>query len=147
LSYEALQNAGSSVTKENFPKCVVELAIPYGFNKISLPEDLVPYLNGAIVRFGPKQTATPPEVWRRLPDPHELLADMCTRLGLPPWGYATRSAEMESFRVLAFNEKEPLQDYGESDRKPRGGRKKDDGGDDSGGTTGGGGGGGDLLSF
>jgi hypothetical protein len=54
---------------------------------------------------------------------------------MKPWAYATSEAKIESFRVLAFNEKEPFQDLGAASRK-----KKKKTGDEETDDTGGGGG-------
>jgi len=56
-------------------------------------------------------------MWRIYPNVHQLLGAICHQLGLKPWDYATKRAEIESFRILSFNEKEPFQDLGEAARK------------------------------
>ena len=118
-AFEAVRKAQPALTKDNFQNYVVDVSIPYGFNYVSKPEDLVPFLNGVIVHQSQKQSALHPEAWRTYPDPHEMLGFICYGLGMKPWDYATVKAEVESFRVIEFNEKEPFQDLGETGKKKK----------------------------
>lgn len=139
FSFEVIQQAKPVMKTEEFPKTVVEISIPYGFNAIDQPEELIPILNGVIVKSDGKTTAFHPDAWRVFPDPHQLLGALCHRLGAKPWAYATREADVESFRTLSFNEKEPFQDLGTTTKK----KKKKEGEEEELPATGGG----DLFSF
>ncbi|MCB4755775.1 MAG: AmmeMemoRadiSam system protein B [Elusimicrobia bacterium] len=128
FSVDAVKQAQPNLTKDNFSTYVVDVSIPYGFNKIEQPDELVPFLNGVIVYGERKSSAVHPDAWRLYADPHQLLGHICFKLGMVPWSYATRAAKMESFRVLAFNEKEPFQDLsgvGKKKKKGRGGEEEE----------------------
>lgn len=148
-SLDAVEEAQPTLTKSNFQNYVVDVSIPYGFIKISEPEEYIPLLNGVIVQHKLKTLAFHPDAWRTFPDPHQLLSSICVELGLKPWAYATGEARLESFRILSFNEKEPFQDLAADERKKK--KKKsgaDQGLDDLGiDDGGGGGGGGSPFSF
>src|SRR4029077_10052098 len=120
-------------------------AIPYGFVRVSHPSELVPLLNGVVVSQKGKSAGSSPHGWRRTSDAHQLLAMLSNALGLPPWYYALRSSEVESFRTLSFNEKEPFQDLNVSKKKKKSGGEDNGGGDT--GTDGGAGGGGGGGAF
>ncbi len=119
FAVEATKNAQPEINRGNANNFVVDVSIPYGFIKVTQPEDLVPFLNGVIVYRNNKSSAMHPDGWRMYPDPHQLLGLICFRLGMKPWAYATTEAKIESFRVLSFNEKEPFQDLGASGRKKK----------------------------
>lgn len=142
FAFEAVKEAkGRGLSKENFKSWVVDVSIPHGFNKISRPEDLIPLLNGLIVTHEFKKAAYHPDAWRQYPDPHQLLGSICTRLSLVPWAYATDAANLESFRILAFNEKDPYQTLAAPKKKKKKSKESDDDLlDDLGGDGGGGGG-------
>jgi AMMECR1 domain-containing protein len=107
---------------------------------VTRPEELLPYLNGVIVHFEHKTAAQHPDVWRTYGDPHQILSEMCARLGAQPWAYAINKAQVESFRLLGFNEKEPFQDLGANQRKKKNKKGSEDNLDAPAGDTGGGGG-------
>ena len=137
FAVEAVKNVKSNVTKDTFKNYVVDVSIPYGFSFISRPEELIPFLNGIIVEHQHKKSAFHPDGWRTYNDPHQLLAAICTKLGLKPWDYATNRASLESFRVLAFNEKEPFQTLNISNKKKKKkGKSSDEEGEDSTGSGG-----------
>ncbi len=141
FTFEATRKAQPELTKANAASYVIDISIPYGFEKINKPDDYIPLLNGIVVEQKLKTQALHPEAWRKYPDPHQLLSAISTRLGSEPWAYATTASKLDSFRVLSFNEKEPFQELAPSKKKKK---KKDSGGEDTfdgGGDTGGGGGG------
>jgi AmmeMemoRadiSam system protein B len=116
-TFDAVRRAQPELDKTNAGSYVLEIAIPYGFEKVGHPDDLIPLLNGVIVEQRLKTQALPPEAWRTYPDAHQLLSAVSTKLGSAPWRYATTLSSLDSFRTFAFNEKEPLVDLG-------GGRKR-----------------------
>jgi AmmeMemoRadiSam system protein B len=105
---ECVRRAGTKLDRATFKACVVEVSIPFGFSGFSNPDHLIPLLNGAVLTWGGKSVASPPDAWRRLPDPHQLLAELAVRLDQPPWSYALSTTRRESFRTFSFNEKEPF---------------------------------------
>jgi AMMECR1 domain-containing protein len=149
FSLDAVGQAQPQLNKTNIANYVVDVSIPYGFARVHRPEELVPMLNGVIVHQRLKTSAFHPDAWRKYPDPHQLLASICVRLGLKPWAYATGQAKLESFRILSFNEKEPFQDLGATIRKKKKKKEKEEPADDGGFGDGGGGGdgGGSPFSF
>ena len=134
-----------ALAKDTFQKYVVDVSIPYGVNEVDKPEELIPFLNGVVVRSDRKTSAFHPDAWRSYPDPHQLLGAICYKLGLEPWSYANRRAEVESFRVLGFNEKEPFQDLSVGKKKKK--SKDDEALEEETGGTGGSGGGGGAFPF
>ncbi len=130
-TFEAVRHAEPALNKTNASSYVIEIAIPYGFEKVEHPDDLVPLLNGVVVQQRLKTQALPPEAWREYPDPHQLLSAVSTRLGSEPWTYATTLSSLDSFRTFAFNEKEPFQDLGGGKKKKK--KADDETGDDAGG--------------
>jgi AmmeMemoRadiSam system protein B len=129
-TFEAVRRAQPGLTKTNAASYVIEIGIPYGFEKVDHPDDLVPLLNGVVVRQRLKTQALPPEAWRAYPDPHQLLSTVSARLGSDPWTYATTLSSLDSFRTFSFNEKEPFQDLGDGKKKKK--KSGDDLGDDAG---------------
>lgn len=140
FTFEATRNAQPPVPKTAAGSHVIEISIPYGFEKINRPDDYIPLLNGVVVEQKLKTQALHPDAWRKYPDPHQLLSAISTRLGSDPWAYATGISKLDSFRVFSFNEKEPFQELTPSKKKKK--KNTDDGGDsfDSGGGGGGSGG-------
>jgi AMMECR1 domain-containing protein len=139
FAFEAVQQAKPKLTRENFSKYVVDVSVPYGFSTVDRPEQMLPFLNGVIMHNAEKTSAWHPDAWRIYPDAHQILAEICARLGLRPWTYANGNARIETFRVLAFNEKEPFQDLGAASRKKKKKTNSEDSLDspDGGGGTGG----------
>lgn len=136
---EAVRRASPRLTRASFKTCVIDVSVPFGFNRISTPDDLIPLLNGVVLKQRRKAAAMHPDAWRTFPDAHQLAAEASHQLDLPPWGYATSSVKMDSFRVLAFNEKEPFPAMISPDRKRKKGRgAADELPDDAGGSSGGG---------
>ena len=141
---ECARRAGPKLDRTFFKTCVVDVSIPFGFNTFSNPDQLVPLLNGAVMTWGRKSAASHPDAWRRLPDAHQIMAELSVRLDLPPWSYALNKASRESFRTFSFNEKEPYPAMmqPEHNKKKKGGDEDNpDSGTGSGGNSGGGGGG------
>ncbi len=144
-TFDAVRRAQPDLTKANANAYVVEISIPYGFEKINQPDDYIPLLNGVVVEQKLKTQAMHPDIWRTYPDPHQMLSTISTRLGGDPWTYATSAAKLDSFRVLSFNEKEPFQQLGSTKKKKK---KSADGlEEDLGGGGGGGGAGGSPFGF
>ncbi len=110
FTLEAVRASQPVLTKDTAANYVVDVSIPYGFNFVTYPDELLPMQNGVIVHGERKTSGVHPDAWRTYPDPHQLLGALCTKLGMVPWAYATKEARVESFRVLSFNEKEPFQD-------------------------------------
>jgi AMMECR1 domain-containing protein len=144
FAVDATRQAQPTLNKTNFQSYVVDVSIPYGFQSIQQPEELIPLLNGAVVHDKQKAIAMHPDAWRVYPDPHQLAGAACFRLGLKPWSYANSKAVLDSFRILSFNEKEPFQDLGSVSRKKKKKSKDEDLGDEG---LGGSGGGGDVFKF
>ena len=140
---ECVRKAGPRLDREMFKKCVVDVSIPFGFNSFSSPTQLIPLLNGVVLTWGRKSAASHPDVWRRLPDAHQVLAELAVRLDLPPWSYALQPARKDSFRTFSFNEKEPFPAM----LQPEKTKKKKSSGDDSDDSGTGGGGGGGAFGF
>lgn len=125
-SFEAVKAARPELTKDNVADYVIEASIPYGFTTVDSPEELIPLLNGIIVKHDRKEYAFHPNHWRVYPHPHQLLSAICHKLGLKPWAYVTKQATIESFRVLSFNEKEPFQDLAAPEKKKLKEKKSDE---------------------
>ena len=144
---DGARRGGSKLDRAFFKKCVVDISIPYGFHSFSNPDQLVPLLNGAVLTWGGKSAASHPDAWRRLPDAHQILAELAVRLDLPPWSYALGTTKRESFRTFSFNEKEPFPAMlqPEHNKKKKGGNPDDAPLDDAAPAKGGDGGG--TFSF
>ena len=117
FAFDAVQEAAPALNRSTVDGYVIEVSVPYGFSDVAQPEDLIPLLNGIVVHHERKSFGFHPNGWRTYPDAHQLLSAICHRLGLKPWAYATKNARIESFRVIAFNEKEPFQDLRKPDKK------------------------------
>ncbi len=140
---EAVHKASPILDKAAMKTAVVDVSIPFGFNVLSQADDLVPLLNGVVLKAFGKTAALHPDAWRKYPDPHQLLAEAAYRLDLAPWAYTFSTIKIDSFRVLAFNEKEPFPSMIAPDtkRKKKMKTSEDDDSGDTGGTGGGSGGG------
>ncbi len=144
-TFEAVRRAQPELTKANASTYVIEVSIPYGFEKAKRPDDLIPLLNGVVVVQKLKTQAMHPDLWRMYPDPHQMLGVISTRLGSEPWAYATDMSHLDTFRVFSFNEKEPFQDLGGGKKKKK--KSKDENAGDGFDSGGGGGGGGSPFGF
>jgi len=71
-------------------------------------EDLVtrlrPHVDGLIIERGWHRATFLPQVWEKLPDPHEFLAHLCLKAGLPADDYRQPGLKVLAYQVEMFEE-------------------------------------------
>jgi AmmeMemoRadiSam system protein A len=75
------------------------------------PEDLVaklrPHVDGVIIERGWHRATFLPQVWEKLPDPHEFLTQLCLKASLPPDDYHGPGLQVFTYQVEKFEEEKP----------------------------------------
>jgi AmmeMemoRadiSam system protein A len=74
------------------------------------PDDLLarlrPHVDGVIIERGWHRATFLPQVWEKLPDPHEFLAHLCLKAGLPSDDYRRPGLQVQTYQVEKFGEGE-----------------------------------------
>lgn len=72
------------------------------------PADLLaklrPQVDGVIIERGWHRATFLPQVWEKLPDPHEFLAHLCLKAGLPADDYRRPGLQVYTYQVESFEE-------------------------------------------
>jgi len=79
------------------------VALPY-----KDPQELVsllrPHVDGVVLRDGFKKSTFLPQVWEKLPDPHEFLSHLCAKMGAPEDTWQRKPLEVSIYQVEEFHE-------------------------------------------
>jgi AmmeMemoRadiSam system protein A len=74
------------------------------------PEELLdrlePGRDGVILHLGARTATFLPQVWEKLPDRRQFMAQLCMKAGCLPDAWRSRDARVELYRVEAFSERE-----------------------------------------
>ncbi|GAB4469835.1 MAG: hypothetical protein Kow00124_05390 [Anaerolineae bacterium] len=69
-----------------------------------LPRLLHPGVDGVVLQRGPYRATFLPQVWKRIPDPHEFLGMLCRKMGLHPLAWLEPGMEVSIYHVEEFAE-------------------------------------------
>lgn len=73
------------------------------------PDDLVaklrPDMDGVVIERGWNQATFLPQVWEKLPDPHQFLQHLCLKAHLPADAYHHPGLDVYTYQVEKFEEK------------------------------------------
>ena len=72
------------------------------------PEDLLsrlrPGIDGVVLRDGPRRATFLPQVWEKLPDPSDFLANLCYKMGAAPDQWRKKHLDVLVYQVEEFHE-------------------------------------------
>ncbi len=72
------------------------------------PDDLIarlrPGVDGVVIERGWNRATFLPQVWEKLPDPHEFLQHLCLKAHLPPDAYRRGDLDVYTYQVEMFEE-------------------------------------------
>lgn len=72
------------------------------------PDDLIaklrPGVDGVVIERGWNRATFLPQVWEKLPDPHEFLQHLCLKAYLPPDAYRRGDLDVYTYQVEMFEE-------------------------------------------
>ncbi|HEY76731.1 MAG TPA: AmmeMemoRadiSam system protein A [Thermoflexia bacterium] len=100
------------LTPEEFDRVRIEVSVltppqplPYRDGD-DLIAKLRPQIDGVIIERGWHRATFLPQVWEKLPDPHEFLAHLCLKAGLPADDYRRPGLKVFTYQVEKFEEEE-----------------------------------------
>ena len=74
------------------------------------PDDLIaqlhPGVDGVVIESGWNRATFLPQVWDKLPDPHQFLQHLCRKAYLPPNAYREPGLDVYTYQVEKFQEEE-----------------------------------------
>lgn len=100
------------LTPEEFDRVRIEVSVltppqPLPFRDgADLIAKLRPGVDGVIIERGWHRATFLPQVWEKLPDPHEFLAHLCLKAGLPADDYRRPGLKVFTYQVEKFEEEE-----------------------------------------
>ena len=69
-----------------------------------MPALLRPGIDGVLITDGLHRATFLPQVWEKLPDPHEFLAHLCMKMGMPGDYWLSRRLQVFTYQVEEFKE-------------------------------------------
>jgi len=99
-----------NVEPEELPHIAVEVSYltPPTSLEYNTPEDLLsklrPGIDGVVLRDGPRQATFLPQVWKKLPDPADFLANLCYKMGAAPDSWRRKHLDVLVYQVEEFHE-------------------------------------------
>ena len=98
------------VQEDELPKIAIEisrLTLPVVL-EYATPDDLIsklrPGVDGVILRDGFRRATFLPQVWEKIPDKAEFLANLCYKMGAPPDTWKRKHLEVLIYQVEEFHE-------------------------------------------
>jgi AmmeMemoRadiSam system protein A len=73
-------------------------------NPDDLPKLLRPNIDGVVLRDGGKRATFLPQVWEKIPDPEEFLAELCMKMGAPANLWRRKKLDVMIYQVEEFHE-------------------------------------------
>ena len=98
------------VTPEELPHIEVEISIltPLVPLRYEDADDLIarlrPHVDGVMIIQGFHRALLLPQTWDMIPDPHEFMAALCIKAGLPPDAYLEGDLDVYTFQVRTIEE-------------------------------------------
>ncbi len=69
-----------------------------------LPQRLRPHVDGVVLRDGWRRATFLPQVWEKIPDPEEFLANLCYKMGASPDLWRRKKLQVLTYQVEEFHE-------------------------------------------
>ncbi len=98
------------VRPDELPDIAIEISrltppapLPYEDPK-TLPTLLRPHVDGVVLRDGFRRATFLPQVWKKIPDPHAFLSQLCLKMGAPPDLWQRKILEVSTYQVEEFAE-------------------------------------------
>ncbi len=73
-------------------------------NATDLLQKLRPHVDGVVLKRGGRRATFLPQVWEKLPQPQEFLANLCYKAGLPPDAWRQPDVQIDTYQVDKFKE-------------------------------------------
>ncbi len=74
-----------------------------------LPDLLRPFVDGVLLIVGGRRATFLPQVWERIPDPHEFLDMLCYKMGMPPGAWRREDVQVFTYQTVIIEEQsEPV---------------------------------------
>jgi uncharacterized protein len=98
------------VQPDEIPRIMIEISrltapVPLEYDK---PEDLLkllrPGVDGVVLRDGMRRATFLPQVWEKLPDPHEFLGHLCNKMGVDANYWRYHKLQVYTYQVEEFHE-------------------------------------------
>lgn len=102
----------SPVRAEELDDLHVEVSVLSALQPLSYngPDDLIaklrPGVDGVVVESGWNRATFLPQVWEKLPDPHQFLRQLCRKAYLPANAYRKPGLDVYTYQVEKFEEEE-----------------------------------------
>jgi len=74
------------------------------FDPLALPGLLRPFIDGVVLRDGPRRATFLPQVWEKISDPRSFLSYLCEKMGGPPDLWQHKILTVEVYQVEEFHE-------------------------------------------
>jgi len=100
------------VTPAEVPEIEIEISVLTEPQRLTYakPEDLLhllrPNVDGVVLAQGVRRATFLPQVWDRVPDPHQFLSMLCEKMGVPPSTWRRTKLGVETYEVEKFTESE-----------------------------------------
>ncbi len=100
----------SPVRADELPEIQIEISRltpsrPLEYSRLSdLPHLLRPNVDGVVLRDGVRRATFLPQVWEKIPDPEEFLANLCYKMGASPDLWRRKKLEVYIYEVEEFHE-------------------------------------------
>jgi len=98
------------VRPEELPHIAIEVSCltPSSPLEYTTPEDLLaklrPGIDGVVLRDGPRRATFLPQVWEKLPDPADFLANLCYKMGAETHRWREKHLDVLVYQVEEFHE-------------------------------------------
>ena len=99
-----------NVGPDELPQIAIEVSrlTPPTPLEYTTPEDLLsrlrPGIDGVVLRDGPRRATFLPQVWEKLPDPSDFLANLCYKMGAAPDQWRKKHLDVLVYQVEEFHE-------------------------------------------
>lgn len=93
------------VRAEEVSELHIEISVLSPMQRISSPDEILPFVHGVTVRQGRHAGLFLPQVWEQLPDKEQFMGYLCAeKAGLPFEAWKQPGIELQVFTVAAFEE-------------------------------------------
>jgi AmmeMemoRadiSam system protein A len=99
-----------NVEPDELPQIAIEVSrlTPPTPLEYTTPEDLLsklrPGIDGVVLRDAPRRATFLPQVWEKLPDPADFLANLCYKMGAGPDRWRVKHLDVLVYQVEEFHE-------------------------------------------
>lgn len=98
------------LSEDEFKKVRIEISRLTRPQKLEYenPDDLIrrlkPGIDGVVLAYGRRRATFLPQVWEKLPDPHDFLNNLCLKMGMPGDFWARERVDVYTYQVEKFEE-------------------------------------------